>query len=62
MDPLNGSFQGNEQKGSYLWAFLITVTVCIGAACFIFPKIYPYIFENKELDAFLTKVTVLVLL
>ena len=62
MDPLNGSFQRNEQKGSYLWAFLITVTVCIGAACFIFPKIYPYIFENKELDAFLTKVTVLFLL
>jgi len=69
MDPLNGSFlfgtqlgQGNEQKGSYLWAFLITVIVCIGAACFIFPRIYPYIFENKELDAFLTKVTVLFLL
>jgi hypothetical protein len=62
MDPLNGSFQGNEQKGSYLWAFLITVIVCIGAAGFIFPQIYPYIFENKELDSFLTKVTILFLL
>lgn len=68
MDPLNGSFlfgsqlaQGNEQKGSYLWVFLITVIVCIGAACFIFPQIYPYIFENKDLDAFLTKITILLI-
>jgi len=49
----------DDYKGSYIWAYIIAFIACVAVAYYIVPSIVKYFFQNEEMDAYLTKMTVL---
>ena len=48
-----------DYKASYIWAYIIGFIVCVIVAYYIVPSVVKYIFQNEEMDIYLTKMTVL---
>jgi hypothetical protein len=48
-----------DYKASYIWAYIIGFIACVVVAYYIVPSVVKYIFQNEEMDIYLTKMMVL---